>query len=561
MIKKAAFLSLFLWSMLPLMAQDGGLSTGEVDVVKNFDARLISTDKKDVTPVIPPLDTVSRKQYYNLLTKPIQVQYLPPKIRPLSHKRDKIQDNYNGLLKLGAGFPNAFYGEGFYRVSSFDKKKKGSKSKAKSQYLADINLTHNSANNTKRTENQRFAHTNGEVNGTFYSDQGFAVNGQLGYDYNKVHFYGYNDINKAADSTLFSFEPEQVEQAFKTFYGKASIYNAEPLKLGFDYFAGVDFYILDDLYASSEKGLDLDLGIVKWINDSDPLSITLNTSFVNFKNGEKKSLQNFSLNPSYTYHGSGFKVKVGVNIASANDNFFFFPDAEISANIIDGVVNAFVGATGNIYENSFKNLTDYNPFLESKITIRNSKNSNYYGGVKGKFQGVKYHAQAGYKQIENLALFQLSDLSDSIPRFDVVYDTANIVYIKATLETSIFTGLDVYGVFNQNIYSLQNQDKAWHLPSLTVNAGAKYTHELEKDKKVAVKAELYVQNGVPVQDQDGNTEHLNPLFDINVGAEYYFTKNIGAFVQLNNLANNRYQRWQRYPMLGLNGYFGISARF
>jgi len=46
-----------------------------------------------------------------------------------------------------------------------------------------------------------------------------------------------------------------------------------------------------------------------------------------------------------------------------------------------------------------------------------------------------------------------------------------------------------------------------------------------------------------------------------LGAEYFFSKNIGAFLQVNNLANNRRQRWQNYPTLGLNALVGVTARF
>ena len=43
--------------------------------------------------------------------------------------------------------------------------------------------------------------------------------------------------------------------------------------------------------------------------------------------------------------------------------------------------------------------------------------------------------------------------------------------------------------------------------------------------------------------------------------QYFVTENIGAFLQVNNIANNRRQRWQNYPTLGLNALVGVTARF
>ena len=60
---------------------------------------------------------------------------------------------------------------------------------------------------------------------------------------------------------------------------------------------------------------------------------------------------------------------------------------------------------------------------------------------------------------------------------------------------------------------------------------------------------------------DGEADNLNGLFDLSLGAEYQATENIGIFFQLNNLANNRRQRWANYPTYGINILGGITARF
>ncbi|MEM6378904.1 MAG: hypothetical protein AAF705_11860, partial [Bacteroidota bacterium] len=67
---------------LALQAQDSGLPTGEVDVVDEFEARLIDAERFVVNPLLPPLDTNKRRMFYDITSKALQVQYLPPKINP-----------------------------------------------------------------------------------------------------------------------------------------------------------------------------------------------------------------------------------------------------------------------------------------------------------------------------------------------------------------------------------------------------------------------------------------------------------------------------------------------
>ena len=109
-----------------------------------------------------------------------------------------------------------------------------------------------------------------------------------------------------------------------------------------------------------------------------------------------------------------------------------------------------------------------------------------------------------------------------------------------------------------NIYSPQTQEKAWHLPGLDVNIGATY---VTMEGKLTLKANFFAQNGVPYKNAEGNAENLNALYDLSAGAEYLFTEQIGFFIQVNNMLDNKRERWNHYPIYGLNGFAGVSARF
>ena len=455
MIKQHIILFFLAFCAFTLQAQDTELETGEVDVIKNFDARLLESNLINVNPNLPPLDTTTRRQSYDVKSKSIEVDYLPPKIRPLAMKGDALQKSYNGYARLGGGTPTAFFGEASYHIAPSD------------QFSMDLNLLHQSANNNNNVENQRFSYNNANIDGTYYFDQGFAVNGRLGYTSDIVHFYGYNQL-----SDTLSFDKDAVRQRFSTFDLGATIFNGTRTEADFNYSAGLDFYFLEDNYAARENGIDIKVNGTKWFNDKHPLSITLRTDFTSYRDTADQSLNNLYLQPNFTYHGDIFKVKIGANLASNSDNISFFPDLEVAANIVNGIVTAYIGATGDLQKNNFRNLTDFNPFLSSRVTLKNASYFKYYAGIRGTYQGFDYDIQASLKSIDDLALFLASQ--DSIPRFNVLYDTASIFTIKASATTALFNGFELTGTIGQNIYTLDREEKAWHLPSLTANVAARY---------------------------------------------------------------------------------------
>ncbi|MCB0635515.1 MAG: hypothetical protein KDC54_02800, partial [Lewinella sp.] len=474
-----AILALGSWSTL--LAQ-GDLPSGQVDIVKSFEARLAEANRVEVKPVLPALDTSTRRLQYTVVPKDIAVEYLPPKIRPLAFRTEQPPAVYDGYLRLGGGLPSAFYGEFSYDLTKNE------------AFDLGVDLFRHSANNTNQVENQRFNNTKLGLDGTYYFEQGFAVQGNVGYHNRGIYYYGYNEINDELDTAKYTFEPDQVMQRFSTVDLGLDLFNGQRTVGDFNYRAGVDLYLLNDEYAARENGLLLTIEATKWFAEQHPLSVVLRTDFTAYKDTTKQSLNNFHLEPSYTYHGDMFQVKVGLNLTSNNDKYSIFPDIEASANIIEGVVTAFVGATGNLRKNNLRSLSEYNPFIRTRVRIRNTRFTEYYGGVRGNIIGATYNAQIGYTQADNLALFQLNDPFDSIPRFNVLYDTANIVTIKGSIILPLFEGLELTGSITQNIFSLEREEKPWHLPSTTISAGARYTNP---EQQFSLRADLFLENGVP----------------------------------------------------------------
>ena len=537
---KNIILVFFLFSCITSAFAQPDLPSEEVEVIKDFEAALEESFKITVKPELPPVDTSSKNLLYNVPSKTIELDYLPPKIRPIAMKKDAVPRIYNGYLKLGYGIPSSPYGEVSYHASDPQK------------YEVGAHFKHHSAN-FKDIENQRFAKTNIGLDGTYFHDLGFALGGDIGYDINEVYFYGYNQDEQ-------SYTREQVKQRFNTFNFGLKFFNGESTQGDINYYAEANVSNIQDNFAVSETSLDIDLGVTKWFNETHPLTIKIITDFTTFDTTEKQNLNNFYFQPSFTYHADIFKVKIGGNLTSFKDKFTFYPDIEATVNVIGNQLSAFAGWDGDTYKNNFKNVTDYNPFVVSRFGIQNTGYHNFYGGVRGDIKFLDYEVEAGLKKADDLALFLRNHMGTGVDslRFNVLYDSVDVAYIKGTLNAAPVKGLDVFLTVGQNIYTLTSQEKAWGLPALEVNLGAVLT---TLEEKLRIKGELFVENGIPYVNSLGEADNLNGLFDLSFGAHYQATKNFGIWFDLNNIANNKRQRWEGYPTYGINILGGITARF
>ena len=157
-----------------------------------------------------------------------------------------------------------------------------------------------------------------------------------------------------------------------------------------------------------------------------------------------------------------------------------------------------------------------------------------------------------------MALFITRRNGDGIPDFEVIYDDGSQVYLQATATLPLVENLDLSGTVVQRFYSMENQEKPWHLPSFSLNAAGIYTLT---NLPLQVRADFFMENGLPYQTLEGGADNLNALLDLSLSAEYTFTERLGAWVRVNNLLNNKRERFFQYPTIGTNFMVGATAAF
>ncbi|NJB85824.1 hypothetical protein GGR26_001569 [Lewinella marina] len=522
------------------------LEDNSVTVVTSFEARLTDAERVKVNPAPPPTDTSSRRQSYSILPRPLSIDYPAPTIRPRALAREEAPEINRGWVQLGLGVPNAFYADASYDLAG--------------QENLDLGFfgTHYSFNNDKKVENQKASDTRVGAEGSYLFDQGFAVGGGLSYDTRSRYYYGYNFSEMEGDSAL-TFSDNEVRQRFNTFSLHSEIFNGTRTEGNIDYRAGIALYLMDANPSVRESGLDIDVSGTKWINDTNPLDLAFKASFTAFKDTASQNLNVVSLSPSYTVLiADRIKLKAGVRLTGQEDDFDVFPNFTASAVIVDGLFNAFAGVEGDVHKNTLRSLADYNPWINTRFRLRNSEATRFYGGLEGTYRSIAYRAEAGYKYLDNLAMYVTNRDRNGIPRFDVIYDDGSQIYLQGTATLPLVEGLDLNATFTQRFYSMEDEEKPWHLPSLSFNASGIYTLS---NLPLQLRADFFVENGLPYRTMEGGVDHLNALLDLSLNAEYTITDTFGAWVRVNNLLNNKRERFYQYPTIGTNFMVGASARF
>jgi len=235
----------------------------------------------------------------------------------------------------------------------------------------------------------------------------------------------------------------------------------------------------------------------------------------------------------------------------------------LTYNVIDEIIVPFIGATGGLQKNSFKSLTDVNPFVLSELQMKNTnKRYELYGGIKGTLSSkMAFYAKASYSDMTNVPLY-VNYTNDVLKnRFNVIYDNGQVLNVRGELSYQAREKLRVNLSGDYFNYKMKTETHAWYTPQVKVALSANYNL---KEKIVAKVDVFYIDSQfAKVVDANNNVtaQQLKGVADVNLGAEYRYTKKLGFFANINNVASMRYNRWLNYPTQRFSFMLGLSYSF
>lgn len=522
-----------------VVAQDDKLESESVEIIKNFEAQLAESDKLDINPSLPPIDSTNRFVNYQISAQPMLINYPAPDIKPIAMKSDDLPEVKKSFLKGGAGVPNMYYGELSHYGNIMERVDIGA------------GATYHRADNNENVENQKFINTDAFLQGAYKVKEDIYLQSKATFQERIDHFYGY-------DNELFSFTEDQIRQRFRTVNVSTSYVSPENDIEKLNYGGTVNLYTHSDWYDSRENGLAFTAKAKKFLKREHPIGLEVIGDLSSFRDSSKvkQSLNILTLKPTASFHAENFKVLIGGNLIFHDSTFSAMPIIEAITNLAGNKLVAFAGWEGNVQKNTFRSLTNYSPYLVSDPTLFNTKSNDYYLGLKGKVKSVKYVVKAGYKQADRMPLY-LQNMDQPL-RFSILSDKTNITYLEASTEVTIFDKLDVTALFSKSFFELENEEQAWHIPSFELNLSARY--KMLNDKLI-LRGEFYTANPVANIASDFTIEYLNTLYDLSIGGEFAINETIGVWLDVNNITGKKYERWRAYQNFGINFMGGIQLRF
>ena len=196
---------------------------------------------------------------------------------------------------------------------------------------------------------------------------------------------------------------------------------------------------------------------------------------------------------------------------------------------------------------------------------------NIYGGFLSNISSCfNFSGSISSDTYENYPFFITDTSSFLLNTFTLLYDKVSTLKIKGELEfvKSAHISLALNGTYT---HYKTNQEYAWYKPAYEFG----FTGRYDMQNKIVLTTKIDVNGpvwaSVPVHDPlfDGigpapyvfTSEKLKGWTDVNLGAEYRFTKALSFWLNFNNLTNNKYYRWNNYRSYGINLLGGVSYSF
>ncbi len=563
MIKRYIIIPALLFCLLPLSAQVDKEGIGpkrEVTLYNPYKPSLSVVQKSNFLPDLNDTVKVRPDFHYEISTKAFQPVYPISQIKAASLLPDPLSKLYKSYIKLGMGN----YVSPLAELSiTNERSKKGA---------IGFYARHFSNNGNIKLDNDRKVYAGYMDNEASLFGKKFfksaVLEGSADFLQKTRYAYGY-------DTSIMVYSPsnKDIRLTYNNIGAKASLASSrlDSSRLAYD------FDILYDYFTTS---YNLSQHNVRF-------SGIMSKSYRQFYVGSGIEYDHYKI-PGFLRADAKYIASISPFIKNKSDQWSFkiamqavversvtikpvmhiYPDLYLGFNIVPAYINFFAALTGKLEKNDPLQVISENPFLYPDGSIFTLPNTDHQlivsAGFKGK-TGLRgnYLVSASYSIIKDMLLYTNLTFPDSIPMpgsgnyFSALSDDAELLNVHAELNQPVNDRLTLTGVYNFYRYTLTANDYAWNKPDWDSKIGFKYNL---RDKIIAGleltaigKRKLMV-NG---DDPDIYTDlpllvSSDPLempshFNLNLSAEYRYSKILSIWAKANNISYDRYYEWAYYP--------------
>jgi hypothetical protein len=549
----------------------GGVSFGQIKYdFKSRADRTISpsyriSEKPEIIDTVVPIPSISYPLLSRNMRTEISIEQIDAaKIRIV----EPLEKLYPGYVKLGIGNYNNPLGELYYNAMRNRRSSCG------------VHLKHNSAfRGIKGYAPSTFDNTTGHLFGEFFTAR-YKFETDLNYLNNGYHFYGIQDTLDLLPKDTLRNRVQGIEGAFKfsNFSQKDSAKVLYTIFTSYGHFHEFDPDKRDRNGKSStfEIGTNLAYKLKMNVFAAD-FSVRYNKYRYAYENPEvplanrvDRNNSIIHLKPYISTYGDKWKVVYGVDLnidinnITSGDAFKVIPIIEGKYSLFNNMIIPYVGIGGGLKQNTFRTLNRNNEFILSSISLKNTREVKVYAGIKGTLsKKLSFNLQAYSTTFTDMALFINDTIVSDFYRFNVVYDKVTALGISGSISYQAAEKLKIDGIVTYNNYDATTQLYAWNLPALDIKLRGSYNLY----DKIYVKTDLTLMagrkspEGLFIAEPTDEDFNLGFLADANLHMEYRYSNRFSVFLHFNNLAAQKYARWNRYPVQGFQVLGGLTFAF
>jgi len=541
MLHRIAVLLLFAVMLhLNTLAQtNDNIGNEQVDVVKSFNPLIQDANKINFPPEPVEVKEEVVELQYTVPDKLLPLSYPQANLKPLAIAKEKQAEYFESFARLGFGTQWSPLAE--IRIVEGKPEK----------FLFGGHGKYRSAHGSK-IKSQDFTNTYASLFADAYGKKTlFRANAS--YQQNINFFYGYDVLGLQPD-----LKQKQLKQKFNIADVSLQLFNTKPTLL--DYDAKLNFNYMIDKFKLSEFYMNADITMKKTFKDYHNVSVQIAEDYSVFKDASSatKNRNIFLLKAKYHFIYKEWNLFGAVSTVWEVGIFHLFPDLGLQRNLWEDYIILYNGWKMEMRKNSYQSLTQMNPWLE-QLTVNDLKNGwieDRFLGLKGTVKKLNYNVRFAQNLYRHIPVF-INDAT-APQEFKVLYDRrVNILNLHTELGYRVNSDLQFNFAFDFNNYEEDQLPRIYHMPRFNARFNTQYTIA----DKILLKLDLIGMDGVWAQMTNGTDQKLKGTIDLSLGATYIFSKRFSFFVNLNNLASIKYQRYYLYPSYGFNGMLGATLHF
>lgn len=549
---KLFFISILLLGYVAaVMAQVPGTSE-TYTAISTFEPTIKDAVKLGDLPEIK--DTVKKiaNINYAIVSTPLVSEYEVIPIDAAKMQNEPLSKLYRSLLKVGFGTYTTPYGE--FWINSLRTR----------DVAYGVHFKHlSSSSHLKEVGYSGYSDNEGEIFGKkFYKKH--TLTGEFNYKRNAVHFYGY-------DTTENKLSKDFTKQRYQLFEPVVKVQSHYTDSSRINHLVKLGYYNLSDIYNVAENNIKLNTLFNTFIN-KERLYVAFDADYYNHKLPHDTFNDVIvKLNPYFEAHGKKWKADIGVAAVldvfsnQGSTKFYFYPQLNAQFDVYESMIIPYAGINGGLQKNSLRSLTNENPFVKASLNYRNTNTKfNVFGGLKGNISSnLSYDAKVSYSVIDSLNYFVVDYKDASTPdnKYEVIYDNTNLLNVGGQIKYQYKEKIHFIAKGNYWMYKPKNLTRAYHKPDFDLTFSAIYNLR----SKILIKADIFViGNQYALTEVENNMVYtkepklIKGVGDINLGAEYRYSKMMSFFVNFNNIGNMRYYRWEKYPSQRFNLMVGLT---